>query len=247
MTTALLLDADTTFQTQEGVSEYRQQHPLQIAMCLRSLMQRHEHLNVECGGQQFLAQVLEVDSRNGTFTFTAGNVEADNVAVLMADQLTFRSVPGAIQTRFSTTGANKARFDNQPAFESYFPASLLHVQRREHFRVQTPVMEPFLALGSNKGGARFKLEIQDMSLGGVALRTHDVHFGTCEIGAILHAVELQLGHYGSLNVNLEVMSPRQLTTASGDIVYVLGCRYHERSSVAERLLQRVIMQLQCKR
>jgi len=51
---------------------------------------------------------------------------------------------------------------------------------------------------------------------------------------------------GTLHVDLEVMSPRQSANARGNALYIIGCRFVERSGIAERLLQRVIVQLECK-
>jgi len=246
MTTALLLDAVTNLQTQEDGLDYRQTHPLQIAMCLRALMSHHEPMSVTFENRQMVVQVVDVDSRNRTFTFTFGNVDADNVALLEADALSFSNLPGTIETRFVTYGAKRVRYDNRHAFEASFPSALIHVQRRQHFRVHTPVIDPFLALGVNTHGARFRTELQDMSLGGVALRTNDPRFANIALGTVLHDVELQLGHFGTLHMDLEVMSPRHSTNARGDALYIIGCRFIERSGVAKRLLQRVIMQLECK-
>jgi len=246
MTTAFVLDAETALQTQEDGPDYRQQHPLQIAMCLRALMGRHERLNIAFENRQMFVEVLEVDSRHATFTFSFGNVDADNAAMVEADQLSFSSLPGAIETRFVTYGAKRVYFNNRPAFEASFPSTLIHVQRRQHFRVHTPIMDPFVAVGTNAHGAHFRFELQDMSLGGVAVRTHDSRYANIATGTILHDVELQLGHFGSVKLDLEVMAPREAKNAKGDALYVIGCRFVERNGVADRLLQRVIMHLECK-
>ncbi|MDE1179132.1 flagellar brake protein [Paraburkholderia sp.] len=247
MTTALLLEADASTQTQESGPDFGQRHPLQIAMCLRNLTTRGDFVTVEFGRRQIVTQVLDVDSRNGTFTFDLGNIESDNAALLDAGELTFRSLPGGIQTRFTTGAASKVRYDERPAFEAQFPAVLYYVQRREFFRVQTPVLDPFVALGVYADGGRFRLELQDLSLGGIALRSYDARFADAENGRVLTSVVLQLGHFGSLSVDLEIVAPRQSTTPKGDVRYVLGCRFVGLSGAAERVLQRVVTQLETKR
>lgn len=248
MTTVPAPDADDAPNDATDVDlDYRQQDPLQISMSLRTLMTRRDRMTVEFGERQYIAHVLAVDPRTATFMFDYGNVEADNEALLDADELTFRSLPGALHTHFTTGAASKVRLDKRPAFEARFPTTLFYVQRREYFRVPTPVVDPFVAHGPVVAGTTFKLELQDLSLGGVALRTYEASFSSLEIGSVLHDVALELGDFGSLSVNLEIISPRQSTSETGEIRYVISCRFVERSAVAERVLQRVIMQLETQR
>ncbi|WP_347557664.1 flagellar regulator YcgR PilZN domain-containing protein [Robbsia sp. KACC 23696] len=254
MTTAPARDADSNASPDVAPNplpevdlDYRQRDPLQISMSLRTLMTRRDRMTVEFGERQYVAHILAVDPRNGTFMFDYGNVEADNEALLETDELTFRSLPGALHTHFTTGAAYRVRLDNRPAFEARFPKTLFYVQRREYFRVPTPVVDPFVAHGPAIAGASFRLELQDLSLGGVALRTYEARFSGLEIGSVLHDVALELGDFGSLSVNLEIIAPRQATSETGEVRYVISCRFVERSAVAERVLQRVIMQLETQR
>ncbi|MFM0499806.1 flagellar brake protein [Paraburkholderia caffeinilytica] len=247
MNAALLLDADLAEQTTDADSTFAQRHPLQIAVCLRKLMAGQDFVTVEFNGRQIVTQVLEVDSRNARFTFDAGSTDLDNYALPSARQLIFRSLPGGIRTEFTTLNADPVMFDGRPAFEASFPSLLYYVQRREFFRVQTPVLDPYIASGPYADGDTFRLELQDLSLGGVALKTADARFGALESGTVLRDVTLQLGSFGTLRLDLEIVAPRQLTTSKGDLRFVIGCRFVQISGPAERTLQRVVTQLETKR
>ncbi len=228
-------------------ADYAQHHPLQIAVCLRHLVAGQDFVTVEFDGRQIVTQILDVDSRNARFVFDAGSVADDNDALPDAPQLTFRSLPGGIRTEFSTSAATPVMFEGLPAFEAPFPALLYYVQRREFFRVQTPVLDPYVASGPFVDGSPFRAELQDISLGGVALKTGETRLGSVAIGTILRDVSLQLGSFGTLQLDLEVVAPRQLTTQKGDQRFVLGCRFVETPGTAERTLQRVVTQLETKR
>lgn len=247
MNTALDTTAVPADSTEEDHPDYRQRESLQIAMSLRTLMARKARLTVQFGEREILAHILAVDARNGRFTFEYGNIDADNQALLESHELTFRSLPGALHTHFRTGYAKAVWFDDLPAFETAFPAELFYVQRREHFRVETPVVDPFVALGPFTEKENVRLEIQDLSLGGVALRAYEARFTELEIGSVLHDVALQLGDFGALSVNLEVVAPRRALDEKGEERYVISCRFVERSAVAERVLQRVITRLESKR
>lgn len=242
-----LLDADVAAQTTDADSPFAQHHPLQIAVCLRKLMTGQDFVTVEFNGHQIVTQVLDVDSRNARFIFDAGSVEADNYALASARQLIFRGLPDGIRTEFTTLNANPIVFEGRPAFEASFPAFLCYVQRREFFRVQTPVLEPYTASGPYAEGDSFRLELQDLSLGGVALKTADERFGALESGTVLRDVTLQLGSFGTLRLDLEIVAPRQLTTPKGERRFVIGCKFVQTPGRAERTLQRVVTQLETKR
>jgi flagellar brake protein len=247
MTAALLLDADVADTHHDADSNFAQRHPLQIAVCLRNLLSGQDFVTVEYNGRQIVTQVLDVDSRNARFIFDAGSVAEDNAALPRARELSFRSLPGGIRTEFTTPGATPVTFDGLPAFEAPFPSLLYYVQRREFFRVQTPLLDPYMASGPYESGGSFRLELQDLSLGGVALKTADPRFGSLETGTVLRDVSLQLGSFGTLQLDLEIVAPRLVTTPKGDQRFVIGCKFVGTLGQAERTLQRVVTQLETKR
>lgn len=202
---------------------------------------------MEFDGRQIVTQLLDVDSRNARFVFDAGSVPEDNRALPGARQLVFRSLPGGIRTEFATLGASSIVFEGRPAFEAAFPALLYYVQRREFFRVQTPVLDPYTANGPYADGGSFRLELQDLSLGGVALKTGDARFGSLESGTLLRDVTLELGDFGSLRMDLEIVAPRRMITAKGDQRFVIGCKFVAWAGTAERTLQRIVTHLETKR
>ena len=243
----LLQDAEVAEHAHDTDSNYAQRHPLQIAVCLRNLATGQDFVTVEFDGRQIVTQILEVDSRNARFIFDTGSVADDNAALPAARQLTFRSLPGGIRTEFTTLGATPVVFDGLPAFEAPFPSLLYYVQRREFFRVQTPVLDPYTASGPYADGGSFRLELQDLSLGGVALKTADERFGSLASGTVLRDVTLQLGGFGMLRLDLEIVAPRQVSTAKGDRRFVIGCKFVATPGPAERTLQRVVTQLETRR
>jgi flagellar brake protein len=228
-------------------SRFAQTHPLQVAVCLRQLMAGQDFVTVEFDGRQIVTQVLDVDSRNARFIFDAGSVAIDNHALGEARALTFRSLPGGIRTEFTTSAATPVMFDGLSAFEAPFPSLLYYVQRREFFRVDTPVLDPYMASGVYENGGSYRMELKDLSLGGIALKTADERFASLESGTVLRDVSLQLGAFGTLRLDIEIVAPREFRTPKGERRFVIGCKYMELPGSAERTLQRVVTQLETKR
>lgn len=241
------LTAAPADQTRDARADYAQRHPLQIAVCLRGLAARQDFIAVEFDGHQIVTQVIDVDSRNARFVFDPGSVDADNRALPGAMELRFHGTPSGIRTEFTTSAAKPVTFDGRPAFEASFPAVLYYVQRRQTFRVETPVLDPYTATGSHADGNTFNLQVKDLSLGGVALRTTDSRFDDVERGCVLRDVTLKLGSFGTLRLDLEIVAPRKSMTPAGEWCTVLGCRFVDLPGAAERTLQRVVTQLEMKR
>ncbi|HEX7912336.1 MAG TPA: flagellar brake protein [Paraburkholderia sp.] len=239
--------ADAAELLHDADSNFAQRHPLQIAVCLRKLVTGQDFVTVEFNGRQIVTQLLDVDSRNARFVFDASSMAEDNYVLPSARQLIFRSLPGGIRTEFTTLDANPIVFDGRPAFEAPFPALLYYVQRREFFRVQTPVLDPYVASGPYADGGSFRLELQDLSLGGIALKTADERFASLESGTVLRDVVLQLGSFGTLRLDLDIVAPRRLSMPNGERRFVIGCKFVATPGPAERTLQRVVTQLETKR
>jgi c-di-GMP-binding flagellar brake protein YcgR len=243
----LLLDSDIAEPPGDIHPDFAQHHPLQIAVCLRKLVSGQDFVTVEFGGRQIVTQVLDVDSRHARFIFDASSLAADNRALPASKRLVFRSLPGGVRTEFTTEPAEPIIFEGRLAFEASFPAVLYWVQRREYFRVQTPLLDPYTASGRYADGDAFTVDLQDLSLGGVALRTANARFGSLEAGCVLRGVTVRLGDYGTLKLDLEIVSPRRTLNAGRERRFVMGCRFVALPGLAERMLQRVITQLETKR
>lgn len=230
----------------ETDDRYAQRLPPQIAQCLRRMLTRGDFLTVEFDGMQFVTQLLDVDSRGARFVFDFGSTQRDNRELVHADELTFRSQPSGIRTRFVTGRAAATTFDGRPAFEAQ-PELLHYVQRREYYRVDTPMFDAFIASGADGAGVSFQFELQDLSLGGVALRTRDTRFESLAQGTIWKNVRLQSGGLGAVPVDLEIVAPRQVVTPTGERRTVLGCRLVDLKGHTERVLQRAITRLEMHR
>jgi flagellar brake protein len=239
--------AETSIQTPQIDDRYALRHPLQMALCLRGFVSRGDFLTVQFDGGQIVTQVLDVDSRRACFIFDCGGERCNNAPLAEAACLVFRSQPSGIRTEFVTARATATLFDGRPAFEAAFPDKLHYVQRREYYRVDTPIAEPFVASGNDVNGDAFGIDLQDVSLGGVALRTADTRFIGMTRGTIWQDVTLTMGAFGTVTVDLEIVAPRQSTLPNGETRTVLGCRFIELGGGAERALQRVIAQLESRK
>lgn len=227
--------------------DFGRRNPLEIGVQLRNLANRGDFLTVQFKGGQFVTRILEVDVRARTFIFDWGALPEQNRGALAAPACTFRASPEGVRVEFSTATPSETRYEGFPAFEAAFPEVLFYVQRREYFRVDAPVLDPYFCRGTLPEGDTFRFEIHDLSLGGIGLRTTDQRVTELPMGVTLPDVEVNLSGHGTLSVDLELVSMRSTELPNGVKRFQLGMRFVSLQGSAENTLQRIITQLEMKR
>jgi c-di-GMP-binding flagellar brake protein YcgR len=231
----------------ESGHDFGRRNPLEIGVQLRNLVNRGDFLTVQYKGGQLVTKILDVDVRGRTFTFDWGALAEQNEGLLAAPRSHFHASPDGVRVEFATSTPRATQFEGRPAFESDFPEVLFYVQRREYFRVEGPILDPYICSGRLPEGGPFRFDVQDLSLGGVGMRTTDERVAQLQLGALLPDTELSLGALGKLTVDLELVSTRAVAQPNGTQRYQLGFRFVTLPGNAENTLQRLITQLEMKR
>jgi flagellar brake protein len=231
----------------EDMARFARVSPSEISIALRPLVQRGDLLTCAGVRGQIVTQLLEVDPREGRIVFDWGGVEESNRQLLLEKQLQFKGAPEGVRLEFTTDAAQAVEFEGRQAFEVSFPEKLYHFQRREYFRVPAPMLDAYTAKHLFDDDTAFRCEVQDVSLGGIALRTDVSRLAEVDIGTVFHDVQLNLGPFGTLSIDLELRSPRSTVNANGGVRYVVGFRFTELSSAAEGVLQKLITKIEAKR
>ncbi|SMC24334.1 c-di-GMP-binding flagellar brake protein YcgR, contains PilZNR and PilZ domains [Andreprevotia lacus DSM 23236] len=232
----------------DEIAPYRLQNPLEIGAVLRQLVSRGDFVTVYFNeGQRFLlSRILEVDIKARTFCFDWGGHEATNQALLNAGRKLFVAAPDGVKVQFSLSDVSKQEVEGRPAFVAPFPADLIKLQRREFFRLATPVGKPYKATFTLPDGKRHAINLHDLSLGGVGLSATAQEGEVIELGLVLPQAQMDLGAGGVLVADLEVRSKRPYRTNTGEHFHV-GCRFVNLSRAAEANLQRLMAQLERER
>jgi c-di-GMP-binding flagellar brake protein YcgR len=231
----------------EAGNNFGRRNPLEIGVQLRNLANRGDFLTVHHRTGQLVTRILDVDTRGRTFIFDWGALAEQNRAVLSAATCTFRASPDGVRVEFSTHTPKETRFEGMAAFQALFPEVLYYVQRREYFRVDAPVLDPYFCRGRLPEGDTFRFEVHDLSLGGIGLHTTDERAAELPMGVTLPDVEVHLGGHGTLALDLELVSMRAIDLPNGTRRFQLGMRFMSLPGSAENTLQRLITQLEMRR
>ena len=241
------LDDGASGQSAHDDHDFGRRNPLEIGVQLRNLVNRGDFLTVQYKGGQLVTQILAVDVRGQTFTFDRGALPEQNRRVLAAPRCQFRASQNGVRVEFASSTPRERHFEGLLAFEADFPEVLYHVQRREYFRVDAPVLDPYVCRGRLPDGETFRCEVHDLSLGGVGVYATDERFADLPLGITLPDVELSLGGLSMLSLDVQLVSHRAVALPDGTQRYQLGLRFVALPGSAENTLQRLITQLEMKR
>ena len=126
------------------------------------------------------------------------------------------------------------------------PQALLRLQRREYFRITTPLTRPLVCvLGAQNApsGEEIEAVIVDISCGGVALVDPGAppYF---EIGARLSGCRIPLPEIGAVGADIVVKSTTEVTLKNGNIQRQAGCEFVGMRERDRNLIQRYINRLE---
>lgn len=228
---------------------FRITNPLEIGGVLRHMATRGDFLTVyfSNGTRQLVTRLLKVDVPSRGFYFDWGGVESESRALLAAKRALFVGVPEGIQVHYSVADVTEVEYENYPAFYATFPENLVRLQRRDYFRVKTPILDPYqCTIHYPDDTQTIKTSVFDLSLGGVGLRSNAQAAAEIPKGTMLMHAEIELRDQGTVQVDLEVCTTRTVPLAKG-VEHHLGCRFVALSRTAESRLQKVITQLELNR
>ncbi|UXY16787.1 flagellar brake protein [Chitiniphilus purpureus] len=233
----------------EDIGRFQLSNPLEIGAVLRQLQSRGDFLTVHFarGQQLLLTRLLQVDVPSRTFCFDWAGQEGLNRALLGSDRNVCVAAPDGVKVQFVIGRPREARVDGKPAFISGFPQDLVKLQRREFFRIETPMASPFLGRLMLAGGQRLQLQLHDLSLGGIGLWASAAEAQLLPRGLHLQEAVIELGSTGSIEVDLEVRSHRVMTTRSGEERFHIGCCFINLTRIGEATVQRLMAQLERER
>ncbi len=162
--------------------------------------------------------------------------------LLASEGVIFVAFVESIKMQFTVTGAAPTQHDGKPAFRVRLPEQVLRLQRRDYFRVKTPIAKPAHCLvPMSEDNQRYeKLRMLDISVGGCALQTSAERFAL-KSGQDLNGCILDLPGIGGINVNIKVrhVEPMQRDPAQ----LRAGCEFVNVAPQARLNLQRYVNKL----
>ncbi len=227
------------------IERYSVWSPVEICTLLRRLRDERVLVTVYCDGAESFAvtNILAVQSKLGSFLFDFAADEHANRAIGVARRLDLVGFIDHVKIQFATERAVAVLHEGEPAWAAPLPHKLLRLQRRDAFRMRTPLARPALVRipPTDSGGRPLEVRVADISLGGARLML-DPARGSLPEDRAIEACQLELPGVGQISVGLRV---RHVEPPRGDSSeHCYGCEFTSLSPASEMLVQRYIHQLQ---
>lgn len=225
----------------------------EILAVLRTLVQKGSMITVhfDQGRSFLLTTVLALNSDRGEMTLDLGSDNDMNQRALEADKLIFTTLIDKVKIQFSLAGLTTTPIDGRLAFVGKLPERLLRLQRREFFRLSTPIANPI------KINAQFRradgtvlpveLPLLDISGGGVGLMVALELAPAFQRGDVLSDCRIALPDEGLVLVTLSVRNQFDVATRSGSRYARVGCEYVDLSAQRLAVIQRYITRIERER
>lgn len=233
----------------DDIGPYRLSSPVEVGFMLRSLAQRGDFITVyfNSGRDLLLTRVLAADVKSRTFVFDLSGHAQSNAALTKADKAVFVATPDGVKVQFSTNNIKQVDYDERPAFRAPFPPDIIKLQRREFFRLLTPISNPYYCRLTVDEGEPLRLDIHDVSLGGVGVWFPEAKIEKIEVGRKIMQTAFDFGPGGAMRIDLEIRNCRPVVNRQGQTQYIVGMRFIGLSRAQEASLQRLISQLERER
>lgn len=223
-----------------------------ILAILRKLVSARALVNARLapGGESMLSTLVEV-AEDGSSVLLDGSADAlQNQRMERAEALDCATQLDKVRVQFLLRGQRFVLEDGKPGFRAPPPDALLRLQRREFYRLQTPVVEPLsctLSLPQPDGSRReARLRILDISGGGVAIAVPPVGI-PFEPGTEFEHCQLHLPDTAPITARLVVRNLFRITRRDGAEVLRAGCEFVEMARGADDAIQRYILKVERER
>jgi c-di-GMP-binding flagellar brake protein YcgR len=242
--TALFM-ADASASSEQ--SRFRIDSELEIAYILRGLMKSNAHLTAYLSGGHFvMSSVLKVDAERRIVVLDGAPSPELNERVLDSRDFKVESFHDGVKVQFEVHTVEEVTYEGRPAFRIPLPNALIKMQRREYYRMPTPLLRQVKCEVPCADGSRAQLPVSDISLGGLCLVGQPPQ-ESWEVGALLKGCRIELPDEGTLEVNLCIRNSYQVRLKNDSSVSHTGCQFIELGARQEAAVQRYIIKLERER
>lgn len=227
---------------------------IDIKQVIKNLAKKRERIIVWVNpNESFISVILETDG--DSMILDCSGDELINEKALKASSLIISANLDLVSIRFALRDAERTEFEGQQAFEVMMPDQIHKLQRREYFRLPTPLVQPLTCAVKKEvkeaGKAlpdfiRANAQLVDIGLGGLSLLepTETLQFAA---GDRFLSCELDLKDAGKTQFDIEICHVFEVENRTGQLRRRAGCKFINLSRSAESVIQKYITKLERER
>ena len=234
----------------ENWHDYEIESRKEILSLLRGIGDKNQLIRMLIQGEAdvCVTSILDVDDQLDTVILDSSIDTEQNKRILTAQGLSFETTLDKVRILFAAERIEPTVFEGNAAFKMVVPPTLIRLQRREYYRISTPVTNPVrvvIELSDELGGGT-TFPLADISCGGIAILDNKMILGDA-IGKEYVNCRIDLPEIGQVTTSLQVRNSLDLTLLNNKTNRRLGCEFVniQRSMLA--YVQRYITKLERER
>lgn len=230
--------------------KYMLRTPAEVQMVLRGLRDHKSQITVFFNEGQDLLLTMLVTFGDDHLIFDVGPDEEINRKAVAAGRHYCVTLLDKVRIQFLLGDFTPVMHEGRPAFLSALPKELLRLQRREFYRLTTPIARPLKCRmplpQPQKSEFLHEATIFDISGGGIGISAppDDVPFATQQQ---VPNCRIELPEVGIVTCTIKVCSIFEITLKSGARVKRAGCEFVKLPGPMATLIQRYIIKVERER
>ena len=235
----------------ENQSPFQIESRREIIALIRGFKEKNQLISmmINGGSEVFITSVLDINDSDNLLIIDSAPNQAANQRILEASSVFFDGLLDRISIQFSSSRLQRITFEDRPALQMPIPIHLIRLQRRENYRINTPVSNPIRCVIPIETEGVLNINafsLVDISCGGIAI-LDDKRLLEITTGITYQNCQLDLPEIGVINVALEIRSSQDLMLLNGKTSRRIGCAFLNLSSRTLATIQRYIMKLERER
>jgi c-di-GMP-binding flagellar brake protein YcgR len=220
---------------------------LEIRRILNSIMEQGATLSTPVGGDDLITSIVAVDEDEDCLLFDSAQQHQHNENALEQEQLFWSTSLEKIKIQFGCPPIEFTEHEGRRVLKTEIPRELMRLQRREYYRMSTPINPPIkCTLNTRRGATAVTLELKvlDISCGGVSMVTPPEVFAP-ELGAVYSCIVDLPGK--PLRAHVQARNAFMTTLDNGKVTERSGFAFVNLTENQLSTIQRYIMDLERQR
>ncbi|MHA4867396.1 flagellar brake protein [Duganella sp. PWIR1] len=234
----------------ENWHDFEVESKREIFSLLRGIGEKNQLIRMLIQGESdvCVTSILDVDEAANVVYLDCSIDQEQNKRILASRRLSFETTLDKVRILFAADQIEPAVYEGNPAFMIAIPPTLIRLQRREYYRISTPVSNPVrvqIALPAELGGPT-TFPLADISCGGIAILDNKMILGEA-VGKNYAECRIDLPEIGQVTTSLQVRNSLDLTLLNNKTNRRLGCEFVGISRGNLAYVQRYITKLERER
>jgi c-di-GMP-binding flagellar brake protein YcgR len=224
--------------------DYEVRSRREIVALLRQIAEKNQLVRLLIKGESdvCVTSLLHVDADDDLVVLDRSINREQNERIVAAPKVMCETSLDKIRILFQLNNLGAIEWQGGGALRATVPATLIRLQRREYYRMETPVTNP-VRVTIPVEGAAVVFPLADISCGGIAILDNKLQLSTT-IGASYPNCRIELPEIGAITATLQVRNSQDLQLLNNKTNRRIGCQFVDISRANLAGVQRYITKLE---